>query len=190
MTTIKTLVRSMRVVVAGGVVVFGPAAVVLAQAPEPAGVKSPAVAQKISVAAIVAPALIFLPTGAGGLALLPGLVLGPTAGYVYAGVGKESIRPAAVRAAVLGGAAGGAAAICAVGDCSLGLFDGESGSELALAVGVLLGGVVATVILAGRDVSRVGARVRVRNEELLDVSVRPTFFPDARSVGIAVAWKY
>jgi hypothetical protein len=75
---------------------------------------------------------------AGPLLLVSGLAFGPTAGYMYAGLGGEAVRPAVVRGVILVAGIGVSNLICAAGDCALGVWGEDTGSELMPALIVLL----------------------------------------------------
>jgi hypothetical protein len=129
-----------------------------------AGRRSPGTAVTLSALGTAVPIALGL-TGRGVGLLAGGLVLGPALGYVYAGEAGRGMAHAGIRAAILGAAVGGAVAICSAGNCNIGIF-GESGGELVPAAFFLLGGVVATTVLAVRDINRAGDRLRARNQPL------------------------
>ncbi len=187
----REALRSLRVLACAGALLAGTAAALAAQEPERYGARSPGLAHALSALGTAAPIALGLAIkeGTGVTLLAAGLVIGPALGCVYAGDAGRGMAHAGIRAAVLGAAFGGAAAICSVGDCSLGIFGEETGGALAPAVMLVLGGVVATAVLAVRDVNRVGDRVRARNQRLAAVSVRPAYFPQSRTVGLLVTWR-
>ena len=135
-----------------------------------AGRRSPGTAVTLSALGTVVPIALGLAGGGVGL-LAGGLVLGPALGYVYAGEAGRGMAHAGIRAAILGAAVGGAVAICSAGNCNIGIFGGGSGGELVPAAIFLLGGVVATTVLAVRDINRAGDRLRARNQPLDRVRV-------------------
>ncbi len=160
----REVLRLLRVLACAGALLAGTAAALAAQEPERYGVRSPGVAHALS--ALGTATAITLGLAGGGVGLLAGgLVLGPALGYVYAGEAGRGMVHAGIRAAILGAAVGGAVAICSAGNCDIGIF-GESGGELVPAAMFLLGGVVATTVLAVRDITRAGDRVRARNQPL------------------------
>lgn len=187
--------RCLRVLACAGALVSGATPGLSAQDREPYRAKSPGAARALSALGTAAPMALGLalwePVGqdATGVTLLAsGLVFGPALGYMYAGEAERGMAQAGIRALVLGGAVGGAVLICSVGDCSFGLFGSESGSALGPAVMLATAGVVTTAVLTVVDIKRVGDVVEERAAS--QVSARPAYFPESRSVGVLVTWRH
>lgn len=119
-----------------------------------------------------------------------GVVFGPVSGYIYADELNKGIMPAVTRGAVLGGTIAAIAIICAGGNCELGLFGEEPGSGLGIAVVTGLAGFVATLVLVVRDISRVGRIVEAKNRRLVNVSLKPAWLAESRSVGVALSVRF
>lgn len=188
----REVLRSFGVLACAGALLAGTAAALAAQEEDPYGARSPGTAVALSALGTAAPIGLGLAGGGGtgvGLAL-SAVVLGPALGYVYAGEAGRGMAQAGIRALVLAAAVGGAVAICSTGDCSLGIFGGETGSELLPATTLVLGGLVATTVLAVRDISRVGGWVRARNQQRAAVSVQPAYFPQSSTAGLIVTWRH
>jgi hypothetical protein len=116
------------------------------------------------------------------------LVLGPALGYIYAGNAQVGLRRAGRRALVLGGAAAASAAICAAGDCALGLFGSPSGSTLPIASKILAAGMLTTAVLAAADIVAAGSVAALDVDQRRPAQVRPAIDPLTRTVGMALAW--
>jgi hypothetical protein len=150
-----------------------------------AGRRSPGTAVTLSTLGTAVPIALGLAGGGVGL-LAGGLVLGPALGYVYAGEAGRGMAHAGIRAVVLGATVGGAVLICSAGECNV---LGPDSGALAAAGILVLGGVVATAVLAVVDIVRVGDRVRARNQRLGAVTLRPAYFPASRAAGLLVTWR-
>jgi hypothetical protein len=153
------------------------------------GMKSPGMATTLSLLGTIVPIGTSFAFGEGqeGLAsvlFLGGLLVGPSLGYFYAGEMGSAFKGIGLRTAVLGATVGLAAAVCS-GGCDI-VFGSDDGADAAVAI--LLGGLVATGILAGRDVARVDNSVRARNERIVRsaVSIGLQYVPEARAPGLVL----
>jgi len=154
------------------------------------GMKSPGMATALSLLGTVIPiGASFVVDGedSGALAgslFLGGALVGPALGYSYAGETGSAFKGIGLRTAVLGATVGLAAAICS-GGCDI-VFGSDGGADAAVAI--ILGGLVATGILAGRDIARVDDAVRARNERIARsaVSIGLQYVPEARAPGLVL----
>lgn len=151
--------------------------------------KSPVAASIIALSSTTFPVLSgFMADPPASLILLSGgLVLGPVLGYTYMDETRLGFRYATRRAIVFGGTIGAVSLICAVGDCSLGLFGDESGSEFDLAVTLAAVGTLATVFLNLEDTFSIGRRV---DSERTQLAVTPTYFPRENTPGLRAVWRF
>jgi hypothetical protein len=151
--------------------------------------KSNTVASIIALSSTTFPVLVGLraESPAGLIMFSGGLVFGPFMGYVYMENASVGLRYAGTRALIFGGTIGSVQLICALGDCSLGLFGNDSGSEFDLAVTVFLVGFTATLMHNLYDTFSIGSRVERRGRRL---AIVPAYFPEQRVPGIRVMQRF
>jgi len=151
--------------------------------------KSPATASFIALSGTVLPVLagFTLDSPAGVIMISGGLVLGPVLGYGYMDNGKLGLRYAGYRAIALGATIGTVSLICSLGDCSLGIFGSEEGSEFGLAVTIAVVGTISTVFLNLHDTFSIGRRVESRGKRL---AISPVYFPQEKAPGMRAVVRF
>jgi len=121
--------------------------------------------------------------------LAGGLVIGPIAGYAYMDDPKLGIKYAGTRALIMGATVGSMAAICSLGDCSLGIFGNETGDAFGIAMFIGLAGVTTTVIHNVVDSFRVYRRVEAHTQTH-HLTFRPAYFPKINTLGISARFNF
>jgi len=151
--------------------------------------KSPAEASLFALSGTLIPgiAAFTMDPPANIILLSGGLVFGPVVGYAYMENTKLGLRYAGFRAIVLGGTIGSVYLICSLGDCNLGIFGDEEGSEFGLAVTITLIGTIATVFLNLHDTLSIGHRVESRGTR---IAIAPVYFPQEKTPGIRAACRF
>jgi hypothetical protein len=149
------------------------------------GARSPEVARTLSFLGTAVPVAVTLAGGSDAM-IAPGILLGPLAGYVYAGEAGRGLEQVVVRVGVIGGTVALVMAICSAG-CDI--IWGDDNGALWVAGLVALSGMVGTTVMAAYDIGRVGRVVRERNERLAAVAVRPVVRPADRAAGLVVSWR-
>lgn len=111
---------------------------------------------------------------------VPGLIIGPSLGYFYAGLPRRAWTGIGLRFAGIGGMVS-SFAICGW-DCG----PGDDSYDLAWVV--FISGAALTAGSAVYDIATVEGAVRRKNEALLSASMRivPAYFADAKAVGLKV----
>ena len=114
----------------------------------------------------------------------PGLIVGPSAGYFYAGMPGRAWRGIGLRLAGVGGMIG------SFGICGWDCGPGDSGYGIAWAVFAISAGV--TTGSAIYDIATVKTAVRKHNSALLKLSetIAPTYFAESKVLGLELTLRF
>jgi hypothetical protein len=114
----------------------------------------------------------------------PGLIVGPSAGYFYAGMPGRAWTGIGIRTIGVGGIV--SSFIICGWDCG----PGQSGYNEAWAVFIAGAGIV--TISAIYDIGTVEAAVRKRNNSLMKLgdAITPMYFEDSRAFGVRLAYRF